>query len=245
MVEEVLTMPFIYQPAGKAYEFAHLALNHYWGCPGGCVYCYGPAFCHTTPERFHGRPYARKGVLEGLRKELPAFTGTNDPIMLSFICDPYQDLDIGLELTREVLKLMVEHDAPFAILTKQGDRAPRDFDLMARGRARFGVTLTVNTVAEQQFWEPRCGDYRERLRALVLAHNEGIRTWASLEPIIHVEDTIWFLEQTADFVDEFKVGRLNYHEYAKTINWPAAKERVIDTVKKLGIENKVYLKKDW
>lgn len=105
-------MPFIYRPAGKAYEFAHWALNPYWGCPGGCLYCYGPAACHTTPERFHGQPYARKGVLEGLAKELPAFSGTDDPILMCFIADPYQDLDIGLELTREVLKLMVAHDAP-------------------------------------------------------------------------------------------------------------------------------------
>lgn len=236
-------MPFIYKPSGKAYEFAHLALNHYWGCPGGCLYCYGPAFCHTTPERFHGQPYARKGVLEGLAKELPAFSGTDDPILMCFVADPYEDLDIGLELTREVLKLMVANDAPCAILTKQGDRAPRDFDLMSRARsARFGVTLTVNTVAEQLHWEPRCGDYRERLRALVLAHNEGIRTWVSLEPIIHVADTIWFLEQTVGFVDEYKIGKLNYHEHEKTVDWIQARASILEAIKRLGIENKCYIK---
>lgn len=239
-------MTFIYRPAGKAYEFAHLALNHYWGCPGGCIYCYGPAFCHTTPERFHGQPYARRNLLEGLAKELPAFTGTTDPIMLSFICDPYQDLDIGLELTREVLKLMVENDAPFAILTKQGDRAPRDFDILRWARcARFGVTLTVQDEGERVHWEPKCGTVHDRVRALRDAHQDGIPTWVSLEPIIHVADTLAALEALADIVDEFKVGRLNYHEHAKTINWAWAKEQIIDKVKELGIENKVYLKKEW
>ncbi len=239
-------MPFIYRPSGKAYEFAHWALNHYWGCPGGCLYCYGPAFCHTTPERFHGSPYARKGVLEGLAKELPAFTGTVDPIMLSFICDPYQDLDIGLELTRKVLQEMVACDVPFSILTKQGDRAPRDFDLMRRARlAKFGVTLTVQDEGQRAHWEPKCGTVQDRVRAIMEAHKEGIRTWVSLEPIIRPAGTIQFLEQLADVVDEFKVGRLNYHEHAKTIDWPATKELVIQKVKELGIENKVYLKKDW
>jgi DNA repair photolyase len=233
---------FIYTPQGKAYEFAHFALNDYWGCNGGCIYCYGPAFCHTTPERFHGHPYARKGLLEGLRKELPAFTGTTDPIMLSFICDPYQDLDIGLELTRQVLQEMVAHDVPFSILTKQGDRAPRDFDLMRRGRAKFGVTLTVQDEGQRVYWEPHCGTVQERVRAIMEAHREGIPTWVSLEPIIRPGDTIQFLEQLADVVDHFKVGRLNYHEHAKTIDWPGTKELVIEKVKELGIENKVYIK---
>lgn len=236
-------MSFIYQPKGKAAEYAPLALNHYVGCPGGCLYCFGPAFCHTTPERFHGQPYARKGVLEGLAKELPAFTGTSDPVMLSFICDPYEDLDIGLELTREVLKLMVAHDAPFAILTKQGDRAPRDFDLMSRARsAKFGVTLTVSGEGERVHWEPKCGTVQGRLEALRLAHKEGIRTWVSLEPIIHPGDTAAFLEVLADTVDEFKIGKLNYHEHAKTIDWPATRLLVMDTIKSLGIENKCYIK---
>jgi DNA repair photolyase len=239
-------MTFIYRPAGKAGEYAKLALNHYVGCPGGCLYCFGPAFCHTTPERFHGQPYARRHLLEGLAKELPAYAGTQDPIMMCFLADPYQDLDIGLELTRQVLQEMVAHDVPFSILTKQGDRAPRDFDLMRRARlCKFGVTLTVQDEGDRVFWEPNCGRVVERKRALIFAHQENIKTWVSLEPIIKVNDTLMFLEQLADVVDEFKVGRLNYHEHAKTIDWPSTKELVIQKVKELGIENKVYLKKDW
>lgn len=236
-------MPFIYRPAGKAYEFAHWALNPYWGCPGGCLYCYGPAACHTTPERFHGQPYARKGVLEGLAKELPAFSGTDDPILMCFIADPYQDLDIGLELTREVLKLMVAHDAPFAILTKQGDRAPRDFDLLRRARsAKFGVTLTAIREGDRVHWEPKCGTIQGRLEALRRAHEDNIRTWVSLEPILYPRDTVTLLEHLADIVDEFKIGRLNYHEHAKTIDWPQARADILDTIKRLGIENKCYIK---
>jgi DNA repair photolyase len=236
-------MSFIYRPAGKAGEYAKLALNHYVGCPGGCLYCFGPAFCHKSPEQFHGHPYPRKGVLEGLAKELPAFSGTDDPILMCFIADPYQDLDIGLELTREVLKLMVEHDAPFAILTKQGDRAPRDFDLMRRARfCKFGVTLTVQDEGERIHWEPRCGTVVDRVRAIKDAHKDDILTWVSLEPIIHPGDTIRFLEQLADVVDEFKIGKLNYHPHEKTIDWPQARADILETIKRLGIESKIYIK---
>lgn len=239
-------MNFIYRPQGKALEYSPWALNHYIGCPGGCIYCFGPAFCHKSPEQFHGHPYPRKGVLEGLRKELPAYAGTTDPILMCFIADPYQDLDIGLELTREVLKLMLEHDAPFSILTKQGDRAPRDFDLLRRARcAKFGVTITVINEGERVHWEPKCGTIQDRVNALRRAHDEGIPTWVSLEPIIYPQETLSALSALADIVDEFKIGRLNYHEHAKTIDWPSTKELVIQKVKELGIENKVYLKKEW
>lgn len=236
-------MTFIYKPAGRAAEYSTFALNHYVGCPGGCLYCFGPAFCHKSPEQFHGQPYPRRHLLEGLAKELPAFTGTTDPIMLSFICDPYQDLDIGLELTRKVMTMMVDQDVPFSILTKQGDRAPRDFDLMRRAwTCKFGVTLTVRDEGERVHWEPRCGTVQDRVRAIMEAHKDGIRTWVSLEPIIHPVDTIQFLELLADTVDEFKIGKLNYHEHEKTIDWPQARTDILEAIKRLGIERKCYIK---
>ena len=40
-------MSIIYEPRGKAREYAELAVNLYKGCAHACIYCYAPAatFC--------------------------------------------------------------------------------------------------------------------------------------------------------------------------------------------------------
>lgn len=41
-------MRIIYEPKGRAREYANLAANLYSGCIHGCVYCYVPQFLHLA-----------------------------------------------------------------------------------------------------------------------------------------------------------------------------------------------------
>jgi hypothetical protein len=42
------------------------------------------------------------------------------------------------------------------------------------------------------------------------AHEQGIPTWASLEPVIDPEQTLGLIRRSYDYVDEYKIGKLNY-----------------------------------
>ena len=64
--------------------------------------------------------------------------------------------------------------------------------------------------------EPNAGWPIDRFRALVLAKNKGIHTWVSCEPAFDTE-AIYRLIKTGDYIDKFKIGKLNYH--ASDINW--------------------------
>ena len=104
------------------------------------------------------------------------------------------------------------------ILTKGGQRAERDFDLLTRADW-FGVTLTNLDDMRSLSWEPGAALPAERIASLRRAKELGIKTWVSLEPVLYPEITLEIIGRTHSFVDIFKVGALNYNLHSKNINW--------------------------
>jgi DNA repair photolyase len=121
---------------------------------------------------------------------------------------------------RNVLKTFREYDHPFMILTKGGMLAAKDFDLYGPNDW-FGVTLTFDNDADSQKNEPRAALWSDRIRALKEAHDRGIHTWVSLEPVLYPEQTLHLIELTHEIVDQFRVGKLNHcPDKEKQIDWP-------------------------
>lgn len=221
----------IYEPKGRAREYAPLALNLWGTCSHGCKYCYCPGALRVKPEDFHVEGPPRPGVLEALRKQLakdadkdqPEFCGGDRRVLLSFIGDCYQPHEDGF--TRQALALLVEYHVPFSVLTKGGMRAARDFDLYADGMGTFGTTLCVSDEETRKAWEPHAANIWLRVRAIEEAKAMGIYTWVSIEPVIDPIHARWLIPMmSGDLggrVDEFRVGKLNHHPHAKTIDWAA------------------------
>jgi DNA repair photolyase len=234
----------IYETRGKAREYCELAANLYKGCGHGCVYCYAPDATFSRREAFD-KPEPRPGILEKLqldaaRMSFPWSKETR-PILLSFTCDPYQPIDEKYQLTRQGIQVIKHYGLKVMLLTKGGKRAERDFDLLTPEDA-FGVTLTLLDKKESLEWEPYAGLPEERIGSLKKAHNLGIPTWVSLEPVINPGTTLEIIQQTHEFVDEFKVGVLNYHPRARQIDWGKFARDVVNTLEELGC--KYYLKED-
>jgi DNA repair photolyase len=234
----------IYEPQGKAGEYCTLAANLYRGCGHGCTYCYAPAATHSTSFEF-SKPKPRVDFIEKLDKDARYLSTPerrpDTPIFLCFTCDPYQQIDVDVQLTRKAIQILHENHLDVMILTKGGKRAERDFDLL-KPSDKFGVTLTCLDKKESMQWEPRAALPNARIDSLRKAHNLGIQTWVSIEPVINPETSLEIIKQTHEFVDLFKVGKLNYHSLSKTIDWAKFGRDAIKLLKKLG--SQYYIKED-
>jgi DNA repair photolyase len=226
--------PPIYKPSGRALEYSPdaLALNIYTGCPHRCYYCFAPSALHKDREAFHSHVEARPGIVDAVKRQLDSGyatyteTVTHDGekhtetrriplggklIHLCFTCDPYPR-GYDTSATREIIKAIKDAGNHVQILTKNAPHDPlRDFDLLD-GNDWFGITYTGTNHSGggeishsiDLFWMLR------------QAHDAGIKTWVSCEPVLRTEGLYNFIE-AGDFIDLFRIGRLNYHP--SDINW--------------------------
>jgi len=65
---------------------------------------------------------------------------------------------------------------------------------------------------------------------------------ATVSPVINPETTLEIIRQTYEFVDLFKVGKMNYHPVEKTINWTKFGNEAVGLLENLG--KQYYVKED-
>ncbi len=230
-------MSYIYEPKGKAKEYGDYALNLYGGCTHGCRYCYVPAVMRKAPEDYHSQVIPRKINWPLLEKEIGLHAGK--PIFLCFVCDPYSAEDSTQ--TRRAIERIHAGGAVVNILTKAGSRSLRDFDLLGNGD-HYGATLTFTNRTQSREWEPKAADPEERMDVLRNAHQRGIFTWASLEPVIDPAQSLEIINRCHEFVDIFKVGKWNHDARANGIDWKTFGTEAVRLLEKYG--KKYYIKQD-
>ncbi len=240
----------IYEPKGKAREYAELAVNLFETCNNACVYCYVPRVLHKKPEEFFLPPKPRKDIILKLTSDVRQLQATDDQreILLCFTCDPYQIDPEGNDLTRytvrAALSALLTANLNISILTKGGERSLADINLLEHyaDHVRYGASLVFNCDIESLRYEPNAAPTSKRIQALRTVHDKGIRTWVSLEPAWSIPDALRIIEKTYEFVDIYMVGKLNYHPHASEVDWFQYTKQV---VKKLqAFDKKFYIKHD-
>lgn len=165
----------IYEPKGKAKEYGDYAINIYTGCPHQCYYCFAPNVLHRQKEQFHSCVEPRKDIVEEVRKQIEREGITGKLIHLCFTCDPYPK-GCDSTATREIIEILKESGNHVQILTKNGEDALRDFDLLDENDW-FGVTYAGYPVrydlCNPPATEPGAGTALLRLLALQRAHEAG------------------------------------------------------------------------
>lgn len=214
-------MRIIYEPRGRALEYAPLAVSMYHGCPHGCVYCFAPASIKAERDSFL-KPYVRKDALKLLEldaRDLEA-AGDQREILMSFTTDPYQPLEHSMNATRQAMRILIQHGLKFTILTKAGKRSIVDLDLMlaAPHLCRYGTTLVFANGIEEKIWEPGAATTDDRIACLKVMKERGIRTWVSLEPVIYPAATLELINRTHKFVDEYRIGKFNHTDDNEFLN---------------------------
>lgn len=250
----------IYEPKGPAREYARWGLNLYKGCVHGCLYCYVPGIFRKSREAFRTGVVPRPGILKALVKQLEAElgamegdAGADEPVsprlfggervLLSFTSDPYQPIEAEALVTCRALALLKLYNTAFTVLTKGGLRAAEDFHAYAAGDA-FAISLSSLDREYWREWEPGAAGPHERLEALKLAHEAGIATWVSIEPVNSLADTLEVIEAAAPWAGEpatssavsFKIGPDNHSKARRdAVDWRDFVEKVAGKCDSLGV----------
>ena len=242
----MINLDVIYEPKGKAREYAPLAINIYKGCTHGCRYCY----CAKMQERYGNVSYYDKAapktnIVRRVAADVKKLSSSGEDvpeILLSFSGDIYQPAETDLKLTRQVIEILVDAGLPFTILTKGGSRAVRDFDLLGKSSlCSFGTTIIFSKQGYADKWEPGAATVRDRNVTVKKAHDAGIRTWVSLEPVISPKQALTVIEVMHPYVDHWKVGKVNHMPSIESkVDWKAFKTDVVEVLESFKAD--YYLK---
>lgn len=238
-------LDIIYQPGGRAREYAPLACNLAVGCSHGCRYCYGPSASHKGREAFMAGPVPVKNALERLERDARRLqeVGDDRTTLFSFLTDPFSADDWEAhDLTGEAVKIMAYHERPFTVLTKGAWEATVHLPLYAP-RDSFATTLVFTDEADREHWEPGADPLALRWEVLADAISRGIDTWISLEPVIEPAQALAVVRRAADAgIGHVKIGPLNYHPHAESVDWRRFGRDLADVLTEIDID--YYLKHD-
>jgi DNA repair photolyase len=237
-------MNVVYEPKGRAREYSELACNLYRGCTHGCRYCFAPACMRTTGEKWHGQAEPRPNVIKNLEKDAAKLRGDARRVLFCFLSDPYQPVEREERLTRQALQIVAKYGLNSQVLTKGcADLIHEDLGLMKDAHTQLGITLCFTDDALRQSWEPHASTVEERLTVLKTAHQAGIFTWVSLEPVINPAQALEVIRMAYPYVNFWKVGKLNHmKEYEQAVNWRKFLSDVEFLLSKVNA--KYYIKND-
>jgi len=207
-------MSVIYQPSGRAREYADWACNLFRGCPHGCAYCFAPSVLRMKKYDFHKGAVPKKDIL----KRLDASASSQEEsrlVHLCFTCDPYPRAIGSLspdthKITRTAIDMLKHYGHSVQILTKGGMESTADVIYLDE-RDEYAATLTLDNDEESRLWEPFAAFPGDRIEALNVATSFGVTTWASLEPVIFPEQSLMLLGRALEVgISKAKIGPLNY-----------------------------------
>jgi DNA repair photolyase len=167
------------------------SINPYRGCEHGCIYCYArPAHAYVgySPGLdFESQLFFKPDAARLLEKELSRKGYQCRPIHIGGNTDPYQPIERGLRITRQVIEVLDRFNHPFSIITKNA-MITRDLDLMGpmaeRNLVRTAVSVTTLDRRLARAMEPRAATPERRLDAIRRLSEAGVPCAVSVAPVI-------------------------------------------------------------
>ena len=199
-------------------EYGDYTINHVEGCAHGCKF---PCYALLLAKRYGKvktyedwlRPKLVSNAMELLEKEIPRLKDKISTVHLSFTTDPFMTGQPEVpELTLKIIAALNEAGITVTTLTKGVYPA----GLAGNGFSEsneYGITIVSLDEEFRRQYEPFATGYEERIVALRALHDEGLKTWVSIEPYptpnIVRQSLKEILEKVA-FVDKIIFGKLNY-----------------------------------
>ncbi len=190
---------------------ADYVINQYIGCQHACKYCYAKFM-----RKWYN--YGKWGSWVVVKENIPELVkkeNVRGKVYMSSVSDPYQPIEKKLMLTRNTLKNM-NKNIKLTILTKS-DLVLRDIDIFKEFRD-IEVGLTINGLdgKVKSEIEPFSPNTEKRIHALKVLHENGIKNYAFISPIIPgLVDVGELIKETKDFVNFYWFEFLNLRASGK------------------------------
>jgi len=167
------------------------SLNPYTGCAHQCTFCYVRGFelraGRPSDDRYGARIRVKTNLVEVLRRELGRRSWQREEVAFGSATDPYQPAEGRYRLTREAIQALGDFATPFGMITR-GPMIVRDVDVLQQASAAAEVTVNISIpTLDERIWrttEPGTAHPRQRLRALRMLADAGIRAGVGMAPIL-------------------------------------------------------------
>jgi len=230
-------------------EYADYCLNHVEGCSHGCKY---PCYAYMMKKRCGVvktyekwcQPKIVSNAMELLEKEIPKHKNKIKHVHLCFSTDPFMYEQPQVEsLSLRIIERLNKEHIKCTVLTK--GTYPDDLTDKDKYSAtnEYGITLVSLDERFRNEYEPNTAKFKDRIKALKKVHDNGAKTWVSMEPYptpnIVDQDLAEILNEI-HFVDKIVFGRLNYN--VKSSQWLNHREyynECVDLVVQFCKKNKI------
>lgn len=171
--------------------FTH-SLNPYSGCAFACSYCY----VREMPiQQFRETPWGewidiKTNAVECYRKEVQLLRRRKKRIsvFMSSVTDPYQPVEREAGVTRALLEAMIIDPPDFLQIQTRSPLVTRDIDALTTlsKRCSLLISMTIETDRDEirRIFSPYAPGITQRVKALQRLHENGIKTQASISPVL-------------------------------------------------------------
>lgn len=201
-------------------EYADYGLNVAEGCSHGCNY---PCYAMMMKKRYGKikdykdwmNPKIVENALELLNKEIPRYKKNIKSVYMCFSTDPfmYKQKEV-IDLSLKVIKRLNEDNLKVVSVSKGIYPKKLAKKEIYGANNEYGSTIITLSEDFRKKHEPFAAPIKERIKALKFLHNQGLKTWVSIEPY----PTPNFIKQDMEkilrelsFVDRIVFGKWNYN----------------------------------
>lgn len=199
-------------------EYGDYTINHVQGCSHGCKY---PCYAMMLSKRF-GRcktyeewckPKLVRNSLDILDRELPKLKNKIHSVQLCFMTDPFMyGYDEIIDMSLKIIQKLNANNIKCTALTK--GILPQQLRHTSTNN-EFGITLISLNESYRKKFEPGSASYADRINSLKYLHDNGFKTWVSIEPYPTpniINQSFDDILESISFVNKIIFGRLNYNK---------------------------------